>query len=214
MEINRNYMFYSFIREIWENLIKTYSMKNDYVACYDIESKIFNFRQGTLFIELDQYQGLKMCKADSIAYNELFLHDLNFEYDPIRVQILGKEKFSSLSEIFFIMRSEETPQSVMLDKRNSNTGCAMVIGKGPTKRSTSEEKSFTKSSRREYCTYCKRLGHTNDTYYKLYRKEKVLERMSGNKGSSQMWVNQTTFDKENVVEHPSTSQLDQDIQAF
>ncbi|RDX89132.1 hypothetical protein CR513_29178, partial [Mucuna pruriens] len=29
-----------------------------------------------------------------------------------------------------------------------------------------------------------------------------------------MWVNQTTFDKENVVEHPSTLQLDQDIQAF
>ncbi|RDY09213.1 hypothetical protein CR513_06454, partial [Mucuna pruriens] len=29
-----------------------------------------------------------------------------------------------------------------------------------------------------------------------------------------MWLNQTTSDKENVVEHPSTSQLDQDIQAF
>ncbi|RDX99634.1 hypothetical protein CR513_17294, partial [Mucuna pruriens] len=29
-----------------------------------------------------------------------------------------------------------------------------------------------------------------------------------------MWVNQTTSNKENVVEHPSTSQLDQDIQAF
>ncbi|RDX81259.1 hypothetical protein CR513_38082, partial [Mucuna pruriens] len=29
-----------------------------------------------------------------------------------------------------------------------------------------------------------------------------------------MWVNQTNFHKENVVEHPSTSQLDQDIQAF
>ncbi|RDX98200.1 hypothetical protein CR513_18909, partial [Mucuna pruriens] len=29
-----------------------------------------------------------------------------------------------------------------------------------------------------------------------------------------MWVNQTTSDKENVVEHPSTLQIDQDIQAF
>ncbi|RDX79495.1 hypothetical protein CR513_40070, partial [Mucuna pruriens] len=29
-----------------------------------------------------------------------------------------------------------------------------------------------------------------------------------------MWVNQTTSNKENVVEHPSTLQLDQDIQAF
>ncbi|RDX93331.1 hypothetical protein CR513_24415, partial [Mucuna pruriens] len=38
--------------------------------------------------------------------------------------------------------------------------------------------------------------------------------MGANKGPSQMWVNQTTYGKENVVEHPSTLQLDQDIQVF
>ncbi|RDY09811.1 hypothetical protein CR513_05760, partial [Mucuna pruriens] len=37
-----------------------------------------------------------------------FLHDLNFEYDPIRVQILGKEKLHSLFEAFSIVQSEET----------------------------------------------------------------------------------------------------------
>ncbi|RDX63014.1 hypothetical protein CR513_58598, partial [Mucuna pruriens] len=188
---------------IWENLIETYSMKEGSAACYDIESKIFNSRQGTLsvieyygtlnglWIELDQYQGLKMCKADSVAYTRLvergrifkFLHDLNFEYDPIRVQIL------------------ETRRSIMLDKGNSNTGSAMVTRKGATKGSTSEEKPFTRR-------------HTKDTCYKRYGKEKVLERMGGNKGSTQMWVNQTTSNKENRVEHPSPSQLDQDIQAF
>ncbi|RDX72057.1 hypothetical protein CR513_48513, partial [Mucuna pruriens] len=50
LEISRNYMFYSSIREIWKNLIETYSMKNDSTTCYDIESKIFNSRQGTLSI--------------------------------------------------------------------------------------------------------------------------------------------------------------------
>ncbi|RDY10205.1 hypothetical protein CR513_05310, partial [Mucuna pruriens] len=74
----------------------------------------------------------------------------------------------------------------MLDKGNSNTRSAMVIGK----------------------------GHTKDTCYKRYGKEKVLERMGENKGSTQMWMNQTISDKENVVEHPSTLQLDQDIQTF
>ncbi|RDY11602.1 hypothetical protein CR513_03701, partial [Mucuna pruriens] len=38
--------------------------------------------------------------------------------------------------------------------------------------------------------------------------------MGGNKGSTQMWENQTTSNKKNGVEYPSTSQLDQDIQAF
>ncbi|RDX84845.1 hypothetical protein CR513_34043, partial [Mucuna pruriens] len=175
-------MFYSSIHEIWENLIQTYSMKKDFTACYDIESKIFNSRQGTL----------SMCKANSIGYTRLvkrgrifkFLHGLNFKYDLIRVQILSKEKLPSLKLQHKICNGDK---------------------KGPLKRSTSEGKPFTKSSHGEYCTYCKQLGHTKDTCYKCYEKEKVLERMNGNKGSTQMW---------NVVEHPSTSQLDHDIQAF
>ncbi|RDX91841.1 putative mitochondrial protein, partial [Mucuna pruriens] len=102
----------------------------------------------------------------------------------------------------------------MLDKGSSNTGSVMVTRKGFTKRSTSKGKPFTKSSRGEYYMYCKQPGHTKDTYYKLYGKENVFERMGGNKDPTQMWVNKTTFDKVNVVEHPSTLQLDQDIQAF
>ncbi|RDX73726.1 hypothetical protein CR513_46620, partial [Mucuna pruriens] len=50
LEISGNYMFYSSVREIWKNLIEKYSMKKDSAACYDIESKIFNSRQGTLFV--------------------------------------------------------------------------------------------------------------------------------------------------------------------
>ncbi|RDX84621.1 hypothetical protein CR513_34307, partial [Mucuna pruriens] len=148
-----------------------------------------------------------MYKAYSIAYTGLvkrgrifkFLHGLNSEYNHILVQILGKENLPSLSE------SEKTQRSIMLDKGSSNTRLTMVTRKG---------KPFTKSSSGEYYTYCKRPGHTKDTYYKIYGKEKVFERMGGNKGPTQVWVNQTTFDKENVLEHPSTSQLDQDIQAF
>ncbi|RDX91708.1 hypothetical protein CR513_26270, partial [Mucuna pruriens] len=39
-----------------------------------------------------------------------------------------------------------------------------------------------------------------NTYYKLYGKEKVLEQIGGNKGSTHMWVNQTTSNKENPLE--------------
>ncbi|RDX93353.1 hypothetical protein CR513_24404, partial [Mucuna pruriens] len=101
-------MFYSFAREIWENLIETYSMKEDFVACYDIESKIFNSRQGTLSVTkyYETLNGLWIELDQGIIFK--FLHDLNFAYNPIRVQILGKEKLPSLSEVFFIVRSEET----------------------------------------------------------------------------------------------------------
>ncbi|RDX63581.1 hypothetical protein CR513_57975, partial [Mucuna pruriens] len=117
LEISQNYMFHSSICEIWENLIETYSMKKDSTACYDIESKIFNSRQGTLLVT--EYYGTLIELWIEIFK---FLHGLNSEYDPIRFQILGKEKLPSLSD------SEETRQSVMLDKGCSNTGFAMMIG--------------------------------------------------------------------------------------
>ncbi|RDY10984.1 hypothetical protein CR513_04411, partial [Mucuna pruriens] len=122
LEISQNYMFYSSVCEIWENLIETYSIKKDSAACYDIRSKIFNSRQGTLsvteyygtmnrlWIELDQYQGLNMCKANSIAYTRLvergrifkFFHNLNSKYDPIQIQILGKESFPLCLRYFLL----------------------------------------------------------------------------------------------------------------
>ncbi|RDX88676.1 hypothetical protein CR513_29705, partial [Mucuna pruriens] len=74
----------------------------------------------------------------------MFLHGLNFEYDPM-------EKLPSLSE------------------RPNNQSC--LINDAPTQ-----------DLRGEYCTYYKRPGHTKDTCYKLYGKDKVLEQMGGNKG--------------------------------
>ena len=69
-----------------------------------------------LWIELDQYQNLKMkCTHDSIALTQFlervrifkFLSGLNPEFDPIRIQILGKENFPSLSEVFHIVRGKK-----------------------------------------------------------------------------------------------------------
>ncbi|RDX67700.1 hypothetical protein CR513_53383, partial [Mucuna pruriens] len=100
-----------------------------------------------------------------------------------RTTLKGRKKLSHIEGNSHIEMTQKTRRSVMLDKGNSNTGSAMVTGKDPIKRSTFEEKPFTKSSHGEY-------------------------------SSTQMWVNQTTFNKENEVEHPSISQLDQDIQAF
>jgi len=77
-EISRNCMFFSTTKEIWENLSQTYSMKKDTTACYGIENKVLYTKQGSLsvtdyygtlnglWIELDQYQDLKMTfTADS-----------------------------------------------------------------------------------------------------------------------------------------------------
>jgi len=108
-EISRNCMFFSTAKEIWENLCQTYSMKTDTAACHTSQGSLsvtnYYGMLNSLWIELDQYQNLKMkCTNDSIALAQFlervrifkFLSGLNPEFDPIRIQILEKEKFPSL----------------------------------------------------------------------------------------------------------------------
>ncbi|RDX88727.1 hypothetical protein CR513_29635, partial [Mucuna pruriens] len=127
----------------YEIISLRHSVKKAFTVCYDIKSKIFNSRQRIL--SLDQYQGLKMCKADSIAYIELvergrifeFLHGLNSEYNPIRIQILGKEKLLSLFEENVSQKDQppkENPsQRVVVeniarsDKENLLGSCGMTM---------------------------------------------------------------------------------------
>jgi hypothetical protein len=123
----------------------------DMSACYDLKRKIFNTKQGnlpvtdyfgvlnSLWIELDQYQKLKMeCSQDTIILNAVikrdrifdFLAGLNVEFDPIRVQILGKEKLPNLTEVFYTVRSEETRRHAMLSEHLPDVS-ALVANKGP-----------------------------------------------------------------------------------
>ncbi|RDX81343.1 hypothetical protein CR513_37990, partial [Mucuna pruriens] len=111
--------------------------------------------------------------------NLKFLHGLIYEYDSICVQILGKQKLPSLSEVFSIMRSEETRQLVMLDKGNSNTRFTMVKGKVPQKDQSPNENH----SQRVVMVNTVRIANDQDilissfldTCYKRYGKEKILE---------------------------------------
>ncbi|KAL2327646.1 hypothetical protein Fmac_021073 [Flemingia macrophylla] len=232
-EISRNYMFYSSAKEIWDDLQNAFSLKKDFAACYDIESRVFSTKQGSLsvseyygilnglWIELDQYQTIKMCKTDAAAHAEAvergrifkFLHGLNHEYDPIRVQILGREKLPSLSEVFFMVRGEETRRVVMLDGGIPNTGSAMTTGKGVQKGSTGR-KFVEKANCGDYCSYCRRSGHAKETCYKLHGKNNVLERMGNNKGSGQKWVNHTTSEQETTNQPITSVPSDIDMKAY
>ncbi|KAJ1412616.1 Zinc finger, CCHC-type superfamily [Sesbania bispinosa] len=142
------------------------------------------------------------CTADSNTLTEFlervrvfkFLHGLNSEFDPIRVQILGKDILPSLSEVFHIVRGEETRRLVMLEGGSSVDGSALVTSKGPIDGSASASgkgpvkgSSFPiKASRDDrWCSYCKKMGHTKETCFRLHGKEKVLERTGGFKGLTQ-----------------------------
>ncbi|XP_061350484.1 uncharacterized protein LOC133295656 [Gastrolobium bilobum] len=224
-EVGRHCMFLSSAQEIWDTVRSTYSLKQDMAARYELRNKIFSMKQdsslvtayyGTLKelrIELDQFQSLKMqCTADATTLakeveNERifdFLAGLNPEYDPIRVQILGKETFPSLSAVFNTVRGEESRRGVMMnsDKStmlSSHDGAASKPTDGSVMISTkknvsSQGNSFTKfsdgaSSRPKkddrWCSYCRRTGHIKDLCFRLHGKQKVLEKMARMSGQTQ-----------------------------
>ncbi|CAI8598047.1 unnamed protein product [Vicia faba] len=128
-------MYLSMAKAVWDYFCRRYSMKQDMSSCYDLKRKIFNTKQGSLsvndyfgvlngfWIELDQHHNLKMEFGKDISTlnivverDKIFdlLAGLNTEFDPIQVQILGKEKFPDLNEVFYIARSEETCRQAML----------------------------------------------------------------------------------------------------
>ncbi|XP_058749398.1 uncharacterized protein LOC131622387 [Vicia villosa] len=206
-EISSQYMFLPTARDIWENLMQTYSKKQDLSARFDLKNKIFNTKQGTMtvseyfatmkgyWIELDQYQTLKMETAnDTIALNTCietdrifeFLAGLNSDYDPIRVQILGKDRLPPLAEVFSIVRGEESRRDVMLGNKPSE-GTALVAniaGKQPASKTGRDDR---------YCDHCKRTGHTKDRCFKLHGKNHVLNRSGGFKGIRQSQAHAATM---------------------
>ncbi|KAI5442315.1 hypothetical protein KIW84_011401 [Lathyrus oleraceus] len=196
-------MYLSSAKAIWEYLRRSYSMKQDMSACYDLKRKIFNTKQGNLsiteyfgvlngfWIELDQYQNLKMeCSKDTATLNTVverdrifdFLAGLNAEFDPIRVQILGKEKFPDLNEVFYTVRSEETRRQAMLHEQPPDVS-ALVASK--TTRQGPPPSSSKNVRDKFYCEHCNRSGHTKDRCFKLHGREQVLSRGGGSRNMHQ-----------------------------
>ncbi|KAI5412098.1 hypothetical protein KIW84_056961 [Lathyrus oleraceus] len=161
-EISRNCMYLSSAKAVWEYLRHSYSMKQNMSACYDLKRKIFNTKQGNLSIT--EYFGV--------------LNGLNVEFDPIRVQILGKEKFPDLNEVFYTVRSEETRRQAMLHEQPSDVS-ALVASK--TTRQGPPPSSSKNVCDKFYCEHCNRSGHTKDRCFKLHGREQVLSRGGGSR---------------------------------
>lgn len=80
-----------------------------------------------------------------------FLAGLNVEFDPIRVQILGKEKFPDLNEVFYTVRSEETRCQAMLHEQPPDVS-ALVASK--TTRQGPPPSSSKNVRDKFYCEHC------------------------------------------------------------
>jgi len=147
----------------------------------------------SFWLELDYYQDFKMqCSDDAVILKNYvererifeFLAGLHIEFDQMRVQILGKESLPSLNEVFSLIRVEEGRRTVMLDVPNIE-GSAMLITNSRNMSDAMNGAKVVKTERKKFpkddlfCNYCKKTGHTKETYRKLHGKPLRIGRNGG-----------------------------------
>jgi hypothetical protein len=133
-EISQGYLFLHTAKEVWDVAAQTYSKVGNVALKYDLKRQIHSLTQGdwlvanyfhklrSLWQELDHYQNLQpMCAADAVQIEMIeeeriyeFLGGLNSNYDPVRVQIFGKEPLPSLQVVISYIQNEESHRSTML----------------------------------------------------------------------------------------------------
>jgi len=103
-----------------------------------------------------------------------FLGRLNSEYDPVPVQIFGKEPLPSLQEVFSYIQNEESRRSTMLHS-NSHSQSALVRATQRTPSSNSKFRDRDKTADatsddkdKLFCDHCNRSRHTQETCWKLH----------------------------------------------
>jgi len=133
-EFSQGYLFLHIAKEVWDAAAQTYSKVGNAALKYDLKRRIHGLTQGdwlvatyfhklrSLWQELDHYQNLQpVCADDAIKIKMIeekhiyeLLGRLNSEYDPVWVQIFGKEPLPSLQEVFsYIQNEERKKQSVV-----------------------------------------------------------------------------------------------------
>ncbi|GAV86565.1 UBN2_3 domain-containing protein [Cephalotus follicularis] len=123
--LSPQYMMIDSAKDIWEAIARQYSHRNNYAQAYEIRQKIKELKQGELSFatyysamtylwqQLDSYRTFRHITAsdDLLAFQSDiekeqvydFLGGLNSEYDPIRIQILGRESFPTLKGAYNLL---------------------------------------------------------------------------------------------------------------
>ena len=197
-EISDTVMFLSTAQEIWEAIRQTYSKVDDAAQVFEIKTKLAATKQGSrsvteyanllknLWHELDYYQVLEMKNSKDAAVLKTFIEKdrtydflagLNVEFDPVRVQILGKG-ISSLNEAIAVIRAEESRRGVMLDVQSLDGSALLTTGANEQASEKSLTAATTTESKRPdlkgtgkgnlICNYCKKIGHIKENCWKLH----------------------------------------------
>ena len=225
-EVSDACMFMKTAKDVWESCKQNYSKVGDAAQIYEIKMKIATTKQGdrsvneyaqnlqNLWLELDHYEQFEAkCTEDAALlkrYKEKdriykFLTGLNNEFDPVRIQVLGKE-LSSLNETMAAFRAEEARRGVMMEPQSTESSALAAQSKGKWQTSQSGgvapnmeiDKGENKDSL--WCTFCKKPRHTQDRCWKLHGKPPNQNRNWTTKGTQRGGPAQAHLAQSSVAE--------------
>lgn len=129
-------------------------------------------------MELDHYRVIKTgCITYATKLREYieqdrvynFLVGLNFDFDHVRVYILGKEKVTNINDAVSIVRSEESRRELILTLPFVKSSAILVdkISTILVDQKKLGETYFEKKGERVWCNYCNKPHHTREKCWKL-----------------------------------------------
>ncbi|GAV77654.1 UBN2_3 domain-containing protein [Cephalotus follicularis] len=125
--VSPQYMMLDSAKDVWDAIAEQFSQGNNYAQAYELSKQVRELKQGELPLatyystlthlwqQFDSYRTHKPSIAtELLTYQKdiekervyAFLGGLNSEYDPIRVQVLGKEPFPTLLEAYNLVQHE------------------------------------------------------------------------------------------------------------
>ncbi|XP_071928069.1 uncharacterized protein [Coffea arabica] len=194
-------MFLPTTKAIWDALHQTYSKVNDAALIYDIKTKTTGAKQGTKIVteyanflqnqwqELDYYRTFDLnCSKCAVFIKKFierdrvydFLPGLNSEFNLVRIQILGRPEFPSLTQAKSQVRAEESRRGIMLELPSIENSALLsskpqwlVLNKVAADKTN--QTSGQKNREELWCTYCKKPQHTIEQCWKLHGKPPTRE---------------------------------------
>lgn len=177
--LSAQYVMMTSAKEMWDALAQQYSHRNNYAQAFEIRKQIRELRQGGLALasyystlthlwqQLDSYRTCKpvdqvtlLALQDDLEKERVydFLAGLNPEYDQIRVQVLGREKFPSLHDAYNLVQHEDIRRPSMMPPVASDRSAFTTLSK-------ISDAPLDKSELK--CDYCNGIRHTRETCFKL-----------------------------------------------
>ncbi|CAN0917637.1 hypothetical protein LINGRAHAP2_LOCUS30425 [Linum grandiflorum] len=188
-DIGDNYLLHQSAKTLWDDVKETYSTQDNSSALFEIESKLYNFKQGEMsateyynklcrtWLELDLYEKQTWeCTADAKTFRTFvekkrtvqMLLGLRQDLDVAKSRVMGTKPFPSLREAFAeVLREEDRRRLMIAESKPGADGSAFQAETQATAMAAQANRNKGKGKPTVWCDYCRLPHHTKEECWEI-----------------------------------------------